>query len=594
MLPQGRFQAFLRARSEERHQLLQQLFRTGRFEDVERWLRDRRLDAAPRVRGAPTSAVADLVSRVSEATDAASRTTGTSTTCPRRPAAGALLTWTTDLRDEAAEDASARRARTPRPSPTPSPGRGRSSRPRVPCSSGGPGVDAAARRAGSARRRQPEATPRPGAGSTPRAARAAVAPVHRMALAATSAHQRAAAAAAEATGRAADELGLLLVDADALERAVGEAVDAAARVRAALPRERVLRSLGDEIAAATERRTDPRRAPSPGSSPTAPPCPSTSPPCEPTWPTPGAPPSSWSRWRPGSRSSSPARGPRRRSCASTDELGSPATHRGGGRRATTLRREEWLDLREARLDGMAAEIAGALAVGACCPVCGSADHPHKASPAPGAPDATAEKAAHKAARRRQGDRARPRRARPRPDDPARGGSRQRRRRPRQRPCAAAHRAARRARPGRGGRRAGRDASSSGSRRRGRPRPAREALREPSSSSWPAWTTSVRARRPSSPPCSAELDGPAGRQRRHLPGDLLEAHVARVDAGRRACAALDEPAAAGGPRRGHPRARSRRRRGRLRDRRRGAGRAAAGDELAPLESPCRRTTAGWPR
>ena len=43
LLPQGRFQAFLRARSEERHHLLQQLFRTGRFEGVERWLRDRRL-----------------------------------------------------------------------------------------------------------------------------------------------------------------------------------------------------------------------------------------------------------------------------------------------------------------------------------------------------------------------------------------------------------------------------------------------------------------------------------------------------------------------------------------------------------------------
>ena len=56
MLPQGRFQAFLRARSEERHRLLQQLFRTGRFEDVERWLRDRRLDAAARCRRPPTGA----------------------------------------------------------------------------------------------------------------------------------------------------------------------------------------------------------------------------------------------------------------------------------------------------------------------------------------------------------------------------------------------------------------------------------------------------------------------------------------------------------------------------------------------------------
>ena len=46
MLPQGRFQAFLRARSEERHALLQQVFQTGRFDSIERWLRDRRVAAA--------------------------------------------------------------------------------------------------------------------------------------------------------------------------------------------------------------------------------------------------------------------------------------------------------------------------------------------------------------------------------------------------------------------------------------------------------------------------------------------------------------------------------------------------------------------
>src|SRR6476646_9652951 len=45
---------------------------------------------------------------------------------------------------------------------------------------------------------------------------------------------------------------------------------------------------------------------------------------------------------------------------------------------------------------MAAEIAGALAVGACCPGCASADHPQKASPAPGAPDGAAERSAQKA------------------------------------------------------------------------------------------------------------------------------------------------------------------------------------------------------
>ncbi|MBO9521117.1 MAG: SMC family ATPase [Nocardioidaceae bacterium] len=59
MLPQGRFQAFLRASSAERHAVLQQLFRTDRFERVERWLVERRTAdrraseaAGARVRGA--------------------------------------------------------------------------------------------------------------------------------------------------------------------------------------------------------------------------------------------------------------------------------------------------------------------------------------------------------------------------------------------------------------------------------------------------------------------------------------------------------------------------------------------------------------
>ncbi len=67
LLPQGRFQAFLRARSEERHHLLQQLFRTGRFEDVERWLRERRL-ALGRQADDVRRRVDELVSRVSETT----------------------------------------------------------------------------------------------------------------------------------------------------------------------------------------------------------------------------------------------------------------------------------------------------------------------------------------------------------------------------------------------------------------------------------------------------------------------------------------------------------------------------------------------
>ncbi len=66
LLPQGHFQAFLRADSAQRHQLLARLFRTGRFERVESWLRDHRLTLR-RESQTHLSAVADLVSRLSEA-----------------------------------------------------------------------------------------------------------------------------------------------------------------------------------------------------------------------------------------------------------------------------------------------------------------------------------------------------------------------------------------------------------------------------------------------------------------------------------------------------------------------------------------------
>ncbi|MGZ6734766.1 MAG: AAA family ATPase, partial [Nocardioides sp.] len=68
LLPQGRFQAFLRAKSEERKQLLQRLFRTERFTDIERWLREHRIELRRRSETL-NQRVADAVSRVSEATE---------------------------------------------------------------------------------------------------------------------------------------------------------------------------------------------------------------------------------------------------------------------------------------------------------------------------------------------------------------------------------------------------------------------------------------------------------------------------------------------------------------------------------------------
>src|SRR4051812_26481717 len=65
MLPQGHFQAFLRAKPDERQRLLARLFRTGRFGRREAWLRAHRL-ALRRRSETQASIVGDLVSRLSE------------------------------------------------------------------------------------------------------------------------------------------------------------------------------------------------------------------------------------------------------------------------------------------------------------------------------------------------------------------------------------------------------------------------------------------------------------------------------------------------------------------------------------------------
>lgn len=98
LLPQGHFQAFLRADSPSRHQLLSRLFRTGRFERVEGWLREHRL-ALRRVSDHHAQVVTDLVSRLSEAA---------STALPESlgdvgasAGDGELSAWATSVRDDA-------------------------------------------------------------------------------------------------------------------------------------------------------------------------------------------------------------------------------------------------------------------------------------------------------------------------------------------------------------------------------------------------------------------------------------------------------------------------------------------------------------
>jgi len=66
LLPQGRFQAFLRASSTERHAVLQRLFRTQRYDDVERWLAERRR-AASRDLDAAQDRCTEVLDRLCEA-----------------------------------------------------------------------------------------------------------------------------------------------------------------------------------------------------------------------------------------------------------------------------------------------------------------------------------------------------------------------------------------------------------------------------------------------------------------------------------------------------------------------------------------------
>jgi exonuclease SbcC len=65
LLPQGEFARFLRADTEEREKLLERLFRTERFAEVERWFRDRRTERG-RVVERRRLAVHDLVTRLAQ------------------------------------------------------------------------------------------------------------------------------------------------------------------------------------------------------------------------------------------------------------------------------------------------------------------------------------------------------------------------------------------------------------------------------------------------------------------------------------------------------------------------------------------------
>ena len=393
LLPQGRFQAFLRARSEERHKLLQQLFRTARFEDVERWLADRRRSLR-RDSLIHHDRVAGLVSRLSEAASASLPEEWDVHELGPVAETGEILRWSARRRQTAEESADQALTR---------------SRAAV-------AEEAAARDSLDQARRLRDAQARHADALARRDRLAAAAPDHaeqvqRLALArraaevvplgrvadqqadaARHAHEvsetrtQAAAVRVQAAAAELDDLRLTQLR----DRAIAGAADA----RALLPREVARGVLDGEVqeASARERQLADE--------------------CDELTHLLCDLPDQLVRLR---EHASRARDAERDLPSIGDKVGGLRKRQEAARLAVGLAgelteaadlhrqavddaqqlKEAWLHIQEARIRGIAAELAGALVVGHDCPVCGSADHPRPASPDAGAPDAGAEKAARK-------------------------------------------------------------------------------------------------------------------------------------------------------------------------------------------------------
>lgn len=391
MLPQGGFQAFLRARSEDRHRLLQQLFRTGRFEGVERWLRERRREVAGRSRERQQE-VCDLVSRLSEAADTPPPAEWAETDLALAAAEGAVTAWSAE-RAEAARVVAVETAD----------GLERAvAEARAAEQALNTGRDLAERRQRLARARAEHARlqargreldqSRQRLADARRAA--GLPPLHQALEEATGLLARTRRRAEQRLADLDAHTGTRPDDPAALGAAREEARRAAATVAAALPQGRRLAALRDELAQARAALETTRATASHVQASLA------------------AAPAELSRLRSDLSAATAAEAalPQARERVErararweaaqavpllTDELAQAEDRlRAATDRVQSLR-ERWLDLQERRITGMAAELAGRMTVGECCPVCGSAEHPQPARPSPDAPDAAAERRARR-------------------------------------------------------------------------------------------------------------------------------------------------------------------------------------------------------
>lgn len=388
LLPQGRFQAFLRARSEERHALLQQVFRTERFDQVERWLRERRVELR-RASDVHRSALADLASRVSEVSGepapdewpdepdllvewarglasatatlaAAEATTVAASTAAEQAAADAAAAGT-ELAGRRADHAAAERElagllgaaeeHQRHVAAVAAAERALAVRPLQDVAvAARTAVDAAEREVVGLRRELAHLVGPDDDGAEP--------DDHQVAE-----HQRVAVRALTDLARVRplrEQVATLARDLDRLAR---DRDTAATRVEGLAARAGELPALLDDLAPRLARAVDAAAL------------------------------------VPALESELAALDVRLRAARTAAELTVRLEEAEQEQRAAAsarlVARETLVEIREQRLDGMAAEIASRLAVGGCCPVCGSADHPSPAAPAPGAPDEAAERAARR-------------------------------------------------------------------------------------------------------------------------------------------------------------------------------------------------------
>lgn len=391
LLPQGRFQAFLRARSEDRHALLRQVFQTGRFDRIEQWLRDRRLDLQ-RTSATHGRAVAHLTGRVSETAAQPLPVAWDIADLSLEASDGSVAAWVEDQVALATADVATAGDTSTEADHLVRAAAESLATGRVVADRQAAHAVAAARLAEHDEtahcelrdrlRRAERAEPLADLERASAQDAALVARLSREAATATTSWLRIAAPGQPTPAQ--DELAEVLAGARrALDVADAAQPDAERLHEVAVQRDEVADLLVEATAKATDLSTELEAAPVRLREAEAA----------------LAAAESAEQRLPALRTTLATARERARAAVEVVTVGSTLETARRDREAARERvvrlRETWLDLREARLSGMAAEIAGSLAVGAGCPVCGSHEHPQPAVATVGSPDADTERAARK-------------------------------------------------------------------------------------------------------------------------------------------------------------------------------------------------------